>query len=139
MKAKTKRLRPPAQALVKEAPWTLVGPGSVIHGELLMSGNVIVHGRVEGIVFADGEVVVAEGGAVDGGVHARRVTVEGSCEGRVEATEEVIVRRGAVVRGDIEARILTVDPDARFLGKWIRSDKQANLKILPYEKTPGHA
>jgi cytoskeletal protein CcmA (bactofilin family) len=139
MKANHKRHRPATQALVKEKPWTLVGPGSVIHGELLMAGNVLIHGRVEGIVFTDGEVWVTTEGAVDGGVHARRVVVEGSCEGRLEATEEVILKEGSIMRGDIEAGILTVDDGARFLGHWIRGEGDSGPKILTYKNSPGHA
>lgn len=125
--------------LASESPWTLIGPGSVIHGELLMSGNVLIHGRVEGIVFTDGEVRVAPDGTVEGGIHARAVVVEGLCEGRLEATGEARLMPGSVVRGDIEARILTVQDGARFLGKWLRRDGDAGLKVHPYQNPPGHA
>jgi cytoskeletal protein CcmA (bactofilin family) len=136
---KNRRRRPPAQALVRQGPWTLIGPGSVVHGELLMSGDVLVHGRVEGIVFTDGEVQVAEGGSVDGGIHARRVVLEGTCEGRLEATEEVTLRSGSVVRGDIDARILTVHDGARFLGQWLRGKRRSRPTVLPYQTPPGNA
>jgi cytoskeletal protein CcmA (bactofilin family) len=116
-----------------------VGPGSVIHGEMLMSGNVVIHGRIEGTIFTDGEVQVAGEGVVDGGVHARRVVVEGRCEGRLEANEEVVLRPGSVMRGDIEAGILTVDDGARFLGNWIRGRGDSGPKILSYKDSPGHA
>lgn len=136
----TKRRRRRADhALAKETPWTLIGPGSVIHGELLMSGNVLIHGRVEGIVFTDGEVQVTADGSVEGGIHARRIRMEGLCEGRLEATDEVRLRPGSVVRGDIEARILTVEDGARFLGKWLRHDGRPGVKVLPYQNPPGHA
>ena len=139
MRVKSKRQRPPTRALSQDTPWTLVGPGSVIHGDLLMSGNVIIHGRVEGTIFTDGEVEVAREGAVDGGVHARRVVVEGRCEGRLEAAQEVVLRPGSVMRGDIQAGILTVHDGARFLGNWIRGRGDSGPKTLSYKDSPGHA
>lgn len=122
-----------------EAPWTLVGPGSVIHGELLLAGNLVVHGRVEGTIFTDGEVRIAAGGSVEGGVHARRVTVLGSCEGRVEATEEVVLRPGGIMRGDVDAELFLVDEGARFFGNWIRNDRRFGPRILSTAKVSGTA
>lgn len=132
-----KRLAP--EAVSRDAPWTLIGPGSTIHGELLMVGNVLIHGRVEGVVFTDGEVVVATGAWVEGGIHARRIVIEGALEGRIEAAEEARLRRGAVVRGDIEAHILTVDDGARFIGNWIRTEHGTGLRILASETRAGNA
>lgn len=132
-----RRNRPATGALSADAPWTLIGPGCVVHGELLMSGNVLVHGRVEGIIFTDGEVLIGREGAVDGGVHSRSIVVEGSCEGRLEATDRVLLRGGSVVRGDIEAGILMVDDGARLLGRWIRTE--GGPRVQPFKDTPGHA
>jgi cytoskeletal protein CcmA (bactofilin family) len=134
-----RRRRRTDRTLAPESPWTLIGPGSIIHGELLMSGNVLVHGRIEGIVFTDGEVRVTPDGSVEGGIHARRIVMEGLCEGRLEATDEVQLEPGSVVRGDIEARILTVQDGARFLGKWLTREGQTGLKVHPYQNPPGHA
>jgi cytoskeletal protein CcmA (bactofilin family) len=137
VKVHPSRLEP--ERLFQGVPWTLIGPGSSVRGELLMTGNVLIHGRVEGVVFTDGEVHVAPGAWVEGGIHARRIRVEGAVEGRLEAAEEVVLRRGSVVRGDIEAQILTVDNGARFLGNWIRSEHHHELRIHPAENPTGNA
>lgn len=137
VKAHPKRLAP--EELVRGVPWTLIGPGSSVHGELLMTGNVLVHGRVEGVVFTDGLVQVAPGAWVEGGIHARRILVEGAVEGRLEAAEEIVLRWGSVVRGDIQAPILSVDDGARFLGDWIRAGQRTGWRILPSENPAGSA
>ena len=132
-----KRLAP--ESISRDAPWTLIGPGSTVHGELLMAGNVLIHGRVEGVVFTDGEVLVARGAWVEGGIHARRIVIEGALEGRLEAAEECWLRRGSVLRGDIEAHILTVDDGARFIGNWIRTEHRTGLRIFASENRAGNA
>jgi cytoskeletal protein CcmA (bactofilin family) len=135
-----RRIKSPAHALSPGAPWTLIGPGSAIHGEMLMAGNVLLHGRIEGILFTDGEVRVAPEGLLEGGIHARRIVVEGACEGRLEATEEVRLLPGSIVRGDIETRILLVEDGARFLGNWIRGGGSGEPRVLAAEPpTPGRA
>jgi len=105
-----------------------------------MAGNVIIHGRVEGIVFTDGEVRVAEEGMVEGGIHARRIEVEGMCEGRVEASDEVVLHRGSVVRGEVEARILSIHDGARVLGTQHRTEDGRGPRVLTLgNQGPGRA
>ena len=139
MTQRSRRAGTGPESFPSDAPWTLVGPGSVIHGELLMSGNVLVHGRIEGVLFTDGEVRVAPGGSVDGGIHARRIVIEGSCVGRLEAAIEIQLGPGAVVRGDLEARYLTIEDGARFIGDWKKGDAEPTPRSRPYENSPGHA
>ncbi len=140
MKPLPVRHRPATRLLADGASWTVIGPGSVIQGELVLAGDVLIYGRIEGTVFADGEVLVAEGGSVEGGVHARRVTVEGSCRGRVEGTQEVVLRDGAVVHADIEARFLTIDDGARFFGDCELGEGRPAPRVVQFEtRNPGHA
>ncbi len=120
--------------------WTVLGPGCLIQGDLILSGDVIIHGRVEGAVFTDGEVRIAALGSVEGGVHAPRVVVEGTCRGRVEGSEEVILAAGSMVHADVEAEVLTIEDGARFFGLHRVGNPPEGLRILPYEnRDPGHA
>jgi len=121
-------------------PWTVLGPGCLIQGDLILSGDVIVHGRIEGAIFTDGEVRIAALGSVEGGIHAPRVVVEGTCRGRVEGMEEVELKAGSVVHADVEAPVLTIDEGARFFGVHRLGDPPAGPRVLPYEnRDPGHA
>lgn len=123
-----------------DRPWTLIGPGGLLHGDLLVGGDVIVHGRVEGTIFTDGEVRIAHGGAVVGGIHAVRVLVEGLCEGRIEAVENTVIRSGALVRGEIASPALTVEPGARYIGDWLQAESPQGPKIRSYmDSSPGQA
>jgi cytoskeletal protein CcmA (bactofilin family) len=112
----SRQYRPPTTALNPSGAWTLIGPGSLVRGELLLTGDVLLHGRLEGTLFTDGEVRVMASGSVDGGVHAVKIVVEGTCRGRLEATQEVILRPGSLVQADIDAGLLTIDDGARFAG-----------------------
>jgi len=102
------------------APWTLIGPGCLVRGDLILTGNVIIHGRVEGTLFTDGELRVAPEGQIEGGAHARRIVVEGSCRGRVEALESVFLAAGSVVHAQVTAPLVDVDDGARFFNHEFR-------------------
>jgi len=105
----------PENSPLKGSPWTCLGPGSLVKGDLLMAGNVLVYGRVEGIIFTDGDVWVAPEGEVYGGVQARRVIVEGQCHGRIEGLEAASLRAGSLVYAEVITPTLMVDPQARYI------------------------
>ncbi len=140
MKPTPRRNRPATGALFQGADWTVLGPGSLIQGDVSLVGDVVVHGRLEGTLFSDGEVLIAADAMVEGGIHARRVTVEGSCRGRIEGTEEVLLRPGSVVHADIDAGILTIDDRARFFGDCRVGDARPSPRVMSFEnREPGHA
>lgn len=122
-------------------PFTLIGPGCLFRGELILDGDVILHGRIEGTLFTDGDVLVAEDGSVEGGIHARSVTVEGSCRGRIEALYAVLLRGRAVVHAEVDAPALDMEYGARFTGRRLpTSGSDPTPRIRAYRQTsPGRA
>jgi len=56
---------------------TLVGPGSVIRGELSVAGFVRVDGDLEGNLETTGRVIVGERARIRGTVRCRIITVGG--------------------------------------------------------------
>ncbi len=81
-------------------------------GRVHSSGAVQVAGTILGDVWAEEQVLVAEGGRVEGGVFAREVVLGGKVRGSVVAEERVEVLESAVIRGDITTPWLTVHEGA---------------------------
>ena len=79
---------------------SVVGHGTRVVGRIHSSGAVTVGGTMLGDVRAD-QVLVAEGGRVEGDVFAREVVLGGEVRGSVVAEERVKVLESAVIRGDI--------------------------------------
>lgn len=129
------RNRTPAGPLARDASWTLLGPGTVIQGDLLLTGDVFVHGRIEGTLYTDGTVTVAEGGSIEGGVRASRIVVEGACFGILEGTGSVELRPGCLVQAEIETPALGVAEGARFHGHRLPPE-QARRKPHPFQLLP---
>jgi cytoskeletal protein CcmA (bactofilin family) len=82
---------------------SVIGAGTVVHGNLDGEGSIEVFGRVEGDVTTTGDVTVGEGGAVRGHITAGRISVHGAVQGNLSGSEAVLLERGAKVVGDLSA------------------------------------
>ena len=88
-----------------------VGSTLVIKGELSAHEDVVIAGRVEGLINVTGHQVVVEAGAhVAGDITATGIVVAGSVEGALMAAERIQVQKGADLQGDVSApRVLVAD------------------------------
>lgn len=96
---------------------TYLAPGFRVDGELESPGDLRIAGRVEGMVRARGEVVVAENGEVDAEVHAATVVVAGRLAGTVHASERATFRKGCRVDGDVYAPVVGLEEGGRLTGR----------------------
>lgn len=104
---------------------TIVGPESILKGDLASKGTVKVDGRVEGSVTADC-LVIGEAGKLTGDVTVREIVVGGRVTGTIHATDGVDILRKGEVCGDIFAARLTIAEGGHFDG---RSTMQHQKKI----------
>ncbi len=74
----------------------------MIAGDLRSEGGIHIDGTIEGNVHAKEYVIVAEGAAVTGDLHAREVYLGGRVHGDIWAVEVEILEEG-VCEGSIEA------------------------------------
>ena len=88
-----------------------VGSTVVIKGELKAHEDVVISGRVEGLINVTGHLVVVEAGAhVAGDITATGIIVGGTVEGSLMAEERIQVQAGADLRGDVSApRVVVAD------------------------------
>jgi cytoskeletal protein CcmA (bactofilin family) len=82
---------------------SVIGPGTVVRGNLEGEGSLEIYGRVDGAVSMTGNVLVGEGGAVLGDIAASKISVSGAVQGDLRGTEAVLLERGAKVVGDLSA------------------------------------
>jgi cytoskeletal protein CcmA (bactofilin family) len=104
---------------------TIVGPGSILKGDLTSKGTVKVDGRIEGNVTADC-LVIGEAGTLTGDVTVREIVVGGRITGTIHAADGVDILRKGEVCGDIFSARLTIAEGGHFDG---RSNMQHQMKI----------
>ncbi len=91
--------------------------GCEVQGELRFKKTFRVHGRFSGTVESEGELIVGEGGVVEGVVKVGDLTVTGRVEGRIEASRRVEIAVPGHVEGEIASPILVIASGAFFRGQ----------------------
>ena len=87
---------------------TLIGAGSLVRGELNVSGFVRIDGDLDGNLQASGRVIIGENSRIRGDVRGQMVTIGGIVEGNVIAPEGVDILPSGMVLGDVLTKKLTV-------------------------------
>jgi cytoskeletal protein CcmA (bactofilin family) len=99
---------------------TLIGEGSVIHGELRFVDGLRIDGEVEGDVIACSErsmVVISENAKVTGRVKAGHVIINGCVSGPVVSDELLELQPKARIIGDVRYEALEMHQGATIDGE----------------------
>lgn len=95
----------------------------IINEQMKVSGTIegdedlVVRGRVEGIVRIGGTLTVEPGGFLAAEVHARSAAIYGTVLGNVTAGESIEVARSGQMVGDATAPRISIVPGAAFRGR----------------------
>ena len=91
--------------------------GSHVEGELRFETSFRVDGRFTGTVRSDGDLIVGEGGEVEGEIHVGQIFVSGTVRGSVRAARKVQISPNGKVYADLETPSLIVEDGAFLEGR----------------------
>ena len=94
-----------------------VDAGCTIRGELEFASSFRLDGKVEGTIRSKSELLVGEGGVVNGEVEVARCLVGGEVRGVLRASEQVVLHATARVWADIYTPALVMEDGALLEGK----------------------
>ena len=100
----------------REIGLSIVAKDLTIAGDLQASGVVRIEGRVVGSVHGGDQVLISEGGIVEGDVVTREAVIGGRVHGCISGEERVEVQASAVVHGDISTKRLLIQEGGRVNG-----------------------
>ena len=83
--------------------------GCTITGDVLFADLLRVHGHVVGRVTGEHELLVGEGGLVEGEIQVGRLIVAGTVKGTVRVKERLVVHGSGKVMAEVFAPTLVVD------------------------------
>jgi cytoskeletal protein CcmA (bactofilin family) len=88
-----------------------------IKGNLKFTGELLLEGKLEGEVNADGVLTLGEGGTVNGNISANTVVIKGKVNGNVIAKDKVELKSKAELFGDVKAAKLAIEEGVTFVGR----------------------
>jgi cytoskeletal protein CcmA (bactofilin family) len=133
------RKKKPAPAKIE----TLIGAGTRIEGNLIVTGGVHLEGYVKGNVSTgpDGVAVLSIGpqGVVEGIVEVPRVIVHGEVRGDIRARDKVELGAGARVSGNVSYGVIEMAAGAVIQGRLVAPSAPATAPALAQAPQPGHS
>ena len=91
--------------------------GCEVQGELRFKNTFRIHGHFNGTVESEGELIVGEGGVLQGVVKVGELSVSGRLEGQVAAKRRIEIGVNGHVEGEISAPALVIASGAFFQGQ----------------------
>lgn len=94
----------------------LIAKSAVLEGTLMIEGDLKVEGKIIGDIIANGNIMLEDGGFIEGNVKACALIVGGSFKGNAEISGECLVSSTGNVEGDLVINILNVNAGAQVSG-----------------------
>ena len=95
---------------------TILAPEIDIKGDINISGNIIVYGKVRGNIISSGTVNTAKGSMIEGNIQAQSTFISGEVNGNIEVDKKVVLGPSCKLNGNIKASIITIEEGANFDG-----------------------
>ena len=95
---------------------SILGPELEIHGDVKVSGSLLIYGKVFGNIQSSGSVRTAKGSIVNGNISANDANIGGKVEGDLDVEKKVTLGDTSFLTGNLKASILTIEEGAKFDG-----------------------
>lgn len=80
---------------------SIIAAGATIVGDIETAGTIKIEGRIRGTVRAAGQILLAQGGIIEGDLFTREAIIGGDVQGVIRAEERVEIQPSAVIHGDV--------------------------------------
>ncbi|HET6425586.1 MAG TPA: polymer-forming cytoskeletal protein [Planctomycetaceae bacterium] len=111
-------LRKDAEPDVPRPTMNLITEGTVIEGNIVADGDLIVEGTVRGDVTTRTRLIVGPASVVEGNIFAEQAEVAGRVRGTVQASGLLIIKASSVIDGDVITKNLNVESGSTFNGRF---------------------
>ena len=95
---------------------SILGPELEIHGDVKVSGSLLIYGKVFGSIKSSGAVRTANGSVVNGNISAKEAAIGGKVDGDLDIEKKVTLGDTSFLTGNLKAAILTIEEGAKFEG-----------------------
>lgn len=95
---------------------TILGPDSVVDGNVTVKHSLRIDGQVRGDVTSDESITVGSDGVVEGNLSAADMVMGGKIVGKVTVSGKTVLEASSVLQGDLRTSLLVVEEGAMFRG-----------------------
>ena len=95
---------------------SILGPELEIHGDVKVSGSLLIYGKVFGSIQSSGTVRTANGSVVNGNISAKEAAIGGKVDGDLDIEKKVTLGDTSFLTGNLKAAILIIEEGAKFDG-----------------------
>jgi cytoskeletal protein CcmA (bactofilin family) len=99
-----------------EGTGTEIGPNVKLSGEVEGDEDMVVNGRLEGLLNLKKNLVVGKTGVVVAEIHAASVTIHGEVNGNIVAMKKVEIAENGKLEGNIKSPKIQIHEGAHFKG-----------------------
>ena len=106
---------------------SILGPEVEIKGDVNVTGDLLIYGKVFGNINSKGTVNSANGSLVKGNITAGNASISGEVQGDLDIESKVVLGKNSYLSGNLKAAIITIEEGAKFDGmcKMIQDSKHA--------------
>ena len=120
---------------------SLIGTGTVVHGDVTFTGGLRIDGQVQGnVIAADGEpgtLVVSEQARIEGEIRVSHVVINGTVNGPVAVTDHLELQAKARVVGDVSYRTLEMHVGAVIQGR-LSHNEPGSASVVELKRLGGN-
>ena len=114
---------------------TLIGEGTIVSGDIELTGNIKIDGIVSGNIKTNGDVIVEESATIYGEIDASCVLVAGTVDGDIFARDQLTIASTARVKSDIKTPGFAVEVGSEYMGKCEIIERETEEEKVPEEET----
>ena len=103
---------------------SILGPEVEISGDVKVTGDLLIYGKVYGNIVSKGAVNSAKGSLIKGDINAENASISGTVEGNLDIQSKVVLGSSSYLTGNLKAAIITIEEGAKFDGMCSMIKKQ---------------
>ena len=106
---------------------TMIGKATVVTGDLVFSGGLLIEGRVSGKVSSAKEdeaavLILNEGGVIEGDLSVPNAIINGTVNGDMRVSARTELAENAKINGNVYYSVLEMTPGAKINGSLVNQE-----------------
>lgn len=109
---------------------TLLGPGSMIHGDIKINGFARIDGDLDGNLESPGKIIIGANARIRGNITAKSIDINGGIiQGNIIAPDSVYLGTSSVVIGNIQTHHFKAEENSIVSGHCISLSNQEDYEL----------